>query len=323
MPTYRSPRYLRQAIEDVTRQTILGWRLTISDNGGGNAEEIVRPYLDDPRISYSRNPTDLGITGNHSKLIRESTAEFVAIHHDDDRWEPEFLERRVTFMERHRECGFVFSPWIVIDEAGDEIRRTSAISGERGLHTARVRPHDAPRHECTAERPHASRPTHRLPGSRSLFRSTLHGHGSRDVAPSRTPLSGRLSTRMGHAIPLPPEPDDSLDYVGGAVARIPGARRGPAGGTTSRGAVHATREARAASERLPQHRPGPTPRRRETPCGERGWDRRSHYPLAALDRARSRSFSRPCSARGAGDWYSGYVIRRIGVGVRLPFHARH
>jgi glycosyltransferase involved in cell wall biosynthesis len=130
IPTYGSPRYLREAIEDVAGQTFAGWRLTISDNGGGNAEEAVRPYLTDPRISYSRNPENIGLTGNLSKLVRESEAKYVALLHDDDRWEPRFLERRVGFLEDHPECGFVFAPGIDIDESGREIKRHRAVAGE-------------------------------------------------------------------------------------------------------------------------------------------------------------------------------------------------
>lgn len=131
IPTHGSPRYLREAIEDVVRQTFAAWRLRISDNGGGNAEEIVRPYLTDSRVSYSRNPENIGLTGNLGKLIRESEATYVALLHDDDRWKPEFLERRVRFLEDHEECGLVFSPGIDIDETGKEIKRARAISGER------------------------------------------------------------------------------------------------------------------------------------------------------------------------------------------------
>ena len=29
--------------------------------------------------------------------------------HDDDRWDPEFLARRLAFLEEEPECGFVFA----------------------------------------------------------------------------------------------------------------------------------------------------------------------------------------------------------------------
>ena len=133
VPTHGSPRFLSEALDSVTHQTFARWRLRVSDNGGGNAEDIVRPYLADPRISYSRNPENIGLTGNLSKLVRESEAPFVALLHDDDRWESEFLERRVTFLERHPDCGFVFSPVVDIDERGDEIKRIPAFDVERVL----------------------------------------------------------------------------------------------------------------------------------------------------------------------------------------------
>jgi hypothetical protein len=117
----------------VQAQTFADWTLLISENGPGEAEERLRPYLGDARIRFSPTGEDLGAARNHTRLIQAGTAPYVAILHDDDRWDPEFLQRRVEFLERHPECGFVFGANVEIDEQGRETGR-SRIVAEEGVH---------------------------------------------------------------------------------------------------------------------------------------------------------------------------------------------
>jgi glycosyltransferase involved in cell wall biosynthesis len=134
IPTRGAPRYLAEAIESVLAQTFAGWRLTISENGAGGAvEHIVRQYLADPRVEYSSSKSEVTAAENYTRLIRIGHGEFVAVLHDDDRWGPTFLERRVEFLARHRECGFVFSPVKIIDGHG-RLLGSNAVPIAPGVH---------------------------------------------------------------------------------------------------------------------------------------------------------------------------------------------
>jgi hypothetical protein len=138
MPTYRSPRYITEALDSVLAQTLFDWRLTISDNGGGKVAKIVTPYLKDRRIFYRRNTTILegpfgSAAGNWSGLIADATAPYVALLHDDDWWDERFLERRVEFLAQHPECGFVFGPHVDVDASRAEVRRAD-VKLEEGVH---------------------------------------------------------------------------------------------------------------------------------------------------------------------------------------------
>lgn len=120
IPTRERPDLVCEAIESVVAQTLPDWRLLVSENGpcGGETEEAVGPYLSDPRVNYSCTGTDVGGPENWTRLIRRGDAPYVALLHDDDLWEPGFLERRVTFLEAHPECAFVFSSNKEIDTDG-------------------------------------------------------------------------------------------------------------------------------------------------------------------------------------------------------------
>jgi GT2 family glycosyltransferase len=135
IPTRGTPRYLAEAVESVLAQTLAEWRLVISENGPGGSEvaALVRPYLADPRVELAATGADLGMAHNHTALLRAGTAPYVAILHDDDLWEPGFLERRVSFLEAHPDCAFVFSDVAIVDGDGT-VRGVTAVPLRRGVH---------------------------------------------------------------------------------------------------------------------------------------------------------------------------------------------
>jgi glycosyltransferase involved in cell wall biosynthesis len=125
IPTYGEPCYLAEAIESVLAQTLSAWRLTISENGPGNRSvaAIVAPYLADRRVSHVVIGENVGGVGNANSLLAAATARYVAVLHDDDRWAPAFLERRVRFLEAHPSCGLVFASCNFVDPSGDVLYR--------------------------------------------------------------------------------------------------------------------------------------------------------------------------------------------------------
>jgi glycosyltransferase involved in cell wall biosynthesis len=125
IPTRGRPPYLAEAIECVLSQTLGSWRLTISENGAGSEEiaSVVEPYLADGRVRHTVIGRDIGGAGNATGLLATGDARYVGILHDDDRWEPGFLERRVRFLDANPSCGLVFSPCDFIDSAGVRLYR--------------------------------------------------------------------------------------------------------------------------------------------------------------------------------------------------------
>jgi hypothetical protein len=116
----RRPAFLREAVESVLAQTFGRWRLFVSANGVElhDLKRALGSDLEDPRIGL--RPTDeiVSAAENHSRLFGFGDAPYVAVLHDDDRWLPTFLERRVSFLEDHRDCALVFSGHFDIDEQG-------------------------------------------------------------------------------------------------------------------------------------------------------------------------------------------------------------
>lgn len=121
IPTHRRPAYLVQAVESVFQQTMPSWTLTVSENGAGSeyVAGILEPFLRDPRVHYVATGSDLGGARNSSRLIQHGSAPYVALLHDDDLWDPEFLARRVGFLDANPTCGLVFSSCDFVDARGD------------------------------------------------------------------------------------------------------------------------------------------------------------------------------------------------------------
>jgi glycosyltransferase involved in cell wall biosynthesis len=107
IPTCGRPRYLVEAIESALAQTFSRWRVTVSEDGPASdaVAAAVAPYLADPRVRYVVTGRRLGGAAHMTRLIRTGTAPYVAPLHDYDRWAPEFLMRRVAFLDAHPACG--------------------------------------------------------------------------------------------------------------------------------------------------------------------------------------------------------------------------
>ena len=123
IPTLGSLPLLVEAVESVFAQSLPTWRLVISENGPGSAEvrAALEPYLNDPRVHHQITGTRVGRGENWTNTIRDGSAPYLAVLHDDDRWEPRFLERRVTFLEANPGCGWAFSDYTIIDGQGTRI----------------------------------------------------------------------------------------------------------------------------------------------------------------------------------------------------------
>ena len=135
IPAHGRPEYLQEAIESVLSQTFSSWRLTICEDGpgGDGISRITEQYLGDPRVRSRATGEPLGAARTMNKLLRAGRSPYLALLHDDDVWEPHFLERRIEFLESHPECGMVFSPNLEIDSEGRVSRAVPPRMAE-GVH---------------------------------------------------------------------------------------------------------------------------------------------------------------------------------------------
>jgi glycosyltransferase involved in cell wall biosynthesis len=119
IPTYNTARYLGEAIESVLAQTFTDYELIVSDNASTDATpEICSRYQDHPAFRCVRYEELVGQGGNWNRCLSHARGEYVALLHSDDRYLPDFLERRVRVLERYPGVGLAFGAVRLIDPHG-------------------------------------------------------------------------------------------------------------------------------------------------------------------------------------------------------------
>ena len=99
-------------------QTYGNFELIVSDDGASDEIAGYAASLGDARIRYRRNERNLGIAMNHYAAFSEARGIYIASLHDDDVWEPGFLEALVPPLEADLEIAVAFCDPQVIDEQG-------------------------------------------------------------------------------------------------------------------------------------------------------------------------------------------------------------
>lgn len=125
MPTYNRTHYFREALESAVRQTFTEFDILITDNHSDPVhwEDIaaIIEEVNDPRIRVRRNKRNVGPLRNVVTAAQSARGRYIAILHDDDVWEPNFLKRMVPVLESHPAISIGFSDHYLID-ATSQIR---------------------------------------------------------------------------------------------------------------------------------------------------------------------------------------------------------
>lgn len=119
IPTYNRPTYLREALESALAQTYEDLEILVFDDASTDSTpQLVREYLSDPRLSYVRQPMNVGPNRNWRAGMAAVTGAFFCILADDDRLHPTFVERLVRPLAEDPDAVLAFSDHWVVDEAG-------------------------------------------------------------------------------------------------------------------------------------------------------------------------------------------------------------
>jgi glycosyltransferase involved in cell wall biosynthesis len=101
LPTFNRADMIARTIDSVLDQTYGDWELIISDNASTDGTRSVceRAAARDERITYIRQPVNLGLVGNFNFLSEVGRGPFFMYLADDDWLGESFLERCVAILE--------------------------------------------------------------------------------------------------------------------------------------------------------------------------------------------------------------------------------
>ena len=131
MPSYNTAPFISDSIHSVLDQTYIDWELIIVDDCSTDAtDEIVKPFLSDPRIIYLKNAKNSGAAFSRNRALSEAKGRWIAFLDSDDLWIPTKLEKQIKFMLKNG-YSFSYTNYSEIDESGK--LKGITVSGPRKI----------------------------------------------------------------------------------------------------------------------------------------------------------------------------------------------
>lgn len=117
IPTYNRPKYLKETLESVVKQTYPNIEIIVIDDGSPNIDALEvcenfnsATYIKIENSGGPAKPRNIG--------IKNSNGKYIAILDDDDLWIKTKLEQQIKILENHVDFDLTHSYCQVIDEKG-------------------------------------------------------------------------------------------------------------------------------------------------------------------------------------------------------------
>ncbi|MBQ4404714.1 MAG: glycosyltransferase [Selenomonadaceae bacterium] len=119
LTSYNHAAYVAAAIESVLNQTFADFELLIVDDGSrDNSREIIKTF-DDGRIKTFLYAENRGPRLAVAEAVKSARGKYIAVHHSDDLWAPDKLEKQVAFLDANKNYAACFT-WVnFVDEHGN------------------------------------------------------------------------------------------------------------------------------------------------------------------------------------------------------------
>lgn len=111
IPTYKSDKTLRRAIDSVLSQTYTNIEVVVADDNDPDTAErksteaLMEQYRGNERVIYKKHEKNKNGSAARNTAFRASTGDLIAFLDDDDYFLPQKTEKQVAFLEEHPEFG--------------------------------------------------------------------------------------------------------------------------------------------------------------------------------------------------------------------------
>ncbi len=125
LPVYNGERYVAHAIESLLGQTFEDFRVIITDNASTDGTgEICKRYADqDPRVTYHRNATNIGMAGNYNLVFGMCRSRYFRWATADDYSSADSLADAVQTLEADPGLALCYPRAVFVDGDGKELSR--------------------------------------------------------------------------------------------------------------------------------------------------------------------------------------------------------
>lgn len=108
IPAYNAEKFVEAAIDSALAQTYQNIEVVVINDGATDGtEETVKPYLDDKRVIYFKQPNG-GISKARNKGFELSHGDYITFLDADDLYAPAKIEEEAEFLNAHPEYGVVY-----------------------------------------------------------------------------------------------------------------------------------------------------------------------------------------------------------------------
>lgn len=119
LSSYNHEKYISDAIESVLNQTFQDFELLIVDDGSqDNSREVIKTFSDE-RIKFFLHEKNRGPRIIFSECLKAARGKYIAIHHSDDSWTNDKLEKQIKFLDENKNYAACFTWANFIDESGN------------------------------------------------------------------------------------------------------------------------------------------------------------------------------------------------------------
>ena len=109
MPTHNRSVFLLEALDSVLNQSYTNWELIIiADACTDNTNELIKPYLQDNRISFKETKENLGGAGARNLGLDIAIGEYISFLDDDDVWHQNKIETQLDFLKHNPQTVLVY-----------------------------------------------------------------------------------------------------------------------------------------------------------------------------------------------------------------------
>jgi glycosyltransferase involved in cell wall biosynthesis len=99
MPNYNCSPYIAKSIESIRAQSYPHWELLICDDGStDDSVAVIKPYLQDERITLLHNDGNKGHIYTYNRLFHAATGVFILVQDADDWSDPFRIEKQMAAM---------------------------------------------------------------------------------------------------------------------------------------------------------------------------------------------------------------------------------
>lgn len=126
IPFWGNPGYLFETVRSVLAQDDPNWRLVVVDDCYPD-DRVAKCFeqIDDPRVEYTRNETNLGITENYKRCLQLSRSDYLMFLGCDDLLLPNFVSVVQKDIEENPSIDVIQPNVQTIDEIGSVINPLS------------------------------------------------------------------------------------------------------------------------------------------------------------------------------------------------------